>query len=41
MPYLINSIDKIAREMQRDVLYIRFHSPSNAEPLDEEIGYLD
>lgn len=41
MPYLINSIDKIAREMQRDVLYIRFHSPNNAEPLDEEISCFD
>lgn len=37
MPMLIEHIDAIARQKQRDVLYVAFHPPASAMPDVEEI----
>ena len=37
MPVRIEHIDAIARQKQRDVLYVVFHPPASGTPDDEEI----
>lgn len=37
MPMLIEHIDAIARQKQRDVLYVVFHPPASGKPDEEEI----
>ena len=40
MPMLIEHIDAIARQKQRDVLFLEFNSPNSQERFDE-IGRVD
>lgn len=37
MPVRIEHIDAIARQKQRDVLYVVFHTPASGTPDDEEV----